>query len=77
MNKRRRALENIKENSASASHMCCMVSWNSFKKKSLEAAFEVGNLELQSAKQRERERNRSVVPFNRYYSLPGKTGFVF
>lgn len=38
-----------------------MVRWNSFKKKLLEAAFEVGDLESQAAKDKERERNREVL----------------
>lgn len=41
--------------------MCGMVRWNSFKKKLLEAAFEVGELESQVAKDKERERNREVL----------------
>ncbi len=46
---------------ASEAHMCGMVRWNSFKKKLLEAAFEVGELESQAAKDKERERNREVL----------------
>lgn len=41
--------------------MCGMVRWNSFKKELLEAAFEVGDSELQAAKDKERERNREVL----------------
>lgn len=37
-----------------------MVRWNTFKKRSLEAAYEVGDLELQAAKEREKERNREI-----------------
>ncbi len=61
LNRWRKALENIKEHSASEAHMCGMVRWNSFKKKLLEAAFEVGELESQAAKDKERERNREVL----------------
>jgi len=41
--------------------MCSMVRWNLFKKKLLESAFEVGDLESQAAKDKERERNREVL----------------
>lgn len=61
LNRWRRALEKIKEHSASEAHMCGMVRWNSYKKKSLEAAFEVGELESQAAKDKERERNSEVL----------------
>lgn len=41
--------------------MCGMVRWTTFKKRSLEAAFEVGDLESQAAKEREKERNREIL----------------
>lgn len=61
VNQWRKALEKIKEHSASESHMCAMVKWNNFKKRSLEAAFEKGDRALQAAKDMEREKNREIL----------------
>lgn len=41
--------------------MCGMVRWNTFKKKSIEAALEVGDLESQAAKEIEKERNKEIL----------------
>jgi len=76
VNQWRKALERIKEHSASESHMCGMVRWNTFKKKSVEAAFEMGYRALQAAKEREREKKqRNFVPLTNHQS--GKTGYAF
>jgi hypothetical protein len=61
VNRWRKALERIKEHSASESHMCGMVRWNNLKKGSLEAAFEMSDRASQAAKDREREKNREIL----------------
>uniref|UniRef100_A0A8C6P238 Zinc finger MYM-type protein 1-like n=1 Tax=Nothobranchius furzeri TaxID=105023 RepID=A0A8C6P238_NOTFU len=60
-NRWRKALQKIKEHSASESHMCSMVRWISFRKKSFEEAFEVADQVSQAAKDKERERNREIL----------------
>ena len=41
--------------------MCGMVRWNTFKNKSLDAVFEVGDLESRAANDIEREKNRDFL----------------
>ncbi|XP_032414769.1 zinc finger MYM-type protein 1-like isoform X2 [Xiphophorus hellerii] len=61
LNRWNKALQKIKEHSGSESHMCAMVKWNTFQKKSLEAVLETGNLQSQAAKDKEKQRNREIL----------------
>lgn len=55
------AIEKISEHSGSETHMTSMVRWNTYKKKTLKAAFDVSDTKGKEERERDRLRNREIL----------------
>uniref|UniRef100_A0A096M0Z6 DUF4371 domain-containing protein n=1 Tax=Poecilia formosa TaxID=48698 RepID=A0A096M0Z6_POEFO len=71
LNRWNKALQKLKEHSGSESHMCAVVKWNTFQKKSLEAVLETGNLQSQAAQDKEKQRSRELISITLYLVRQG------